>query len=147
MEPISELIQSLDPESEVYIGPDKDAAEIVFIKPHRDRYLLSITDCESREQAEARRDQEIYLRADQGGELPEGTFYHWQIIGLPVRTEQGESLGVVRQIMVTGANDVYLVEEPSGKELLLPAIDQVIRRVDLEEGLIVVRLLPGLRSD
>lgn len=145
VEPISELIQSLVAGSEVFLGPNKESAEIVFLKPHRNRYLVSVDICQSREQAEARREQELYLKPGQAEELPPGTYYHWQIVGLAVETEEGEQLGVIQRILVTGANDVYLIQTSDDEELLLPAIDEVIRQVDLEAGRMVVRLLPGLR--
>ncbi|MGD0781157.1 MAG: ribosome maturation factor RimM [Dehalococcoidales bacterium] len=74
---------------------------------------------------------------------PPGVFYLHQIEGLEVFTEQGENLGRVKEILKTGANDVYVVQGSKG-EILLPAIPQVIREVRLEEGRMVVRLMEGL---
>jgi 16S rRNA processing protein RimM len=147
VEPISDLIQGLQAGSSVFMGPDHEASEIVFIQPHRQRYLLSLTGCESREQAERWRDHEVLLQAGTDVDLPEGTYYHWQIIGLTVETEEGERLGQIQRIIVTGANDVYLVKDDQGDELLLPAIDDVIRQVDLDQDRIIVHLLPGLRQE
>ncbi|MEJ2549349.1 MAG: ribosome maturation factor RimM [Anaerolineales bacterium] len=88
----------------------------------------------------------IYLGAkkDPLAPLPEGEFFHWQIVGLHVITTAGEELGTIEEIMETGANDVYLVRDSTGKEILLPAIESVIQDVDLENERIVVRLIPGL---
>ncbi len=147
VEPISDLIQSLEAGSTVFLGPDKESAEIVFLKPHRNRYLMSLDICQSREEAETRRQQELYLSTAQGTELPPGTYYHWQIVGLRVETEGGEELGVVERILVTGANDVYLIKDADEEELLLPAIEEVILEVDLEAERMVVKLLPGLRPE
>ena len=76
--------------------------------------------------------------------LPEGDYFHYQIIGLRAITEDGEELGEVREILSTGSNDVYLVSDGS-TEILIPAIAEVIRQIDLEAGLMVVRLMEGLR--
>ena len=76
--------------------------------------------------------------------LPEGEYFHFQIIGMRVLTEDGEYLGQVGEILETGSNDVYVVSGQSG-EILIPALADVIREVQVTEGLMVVRLLEGLR--
>ena len=77
--------------------------------------------------------------------LPPDEYYHYQLVGLTVITDQGETLGRVQEILVTGSNDVYVVKSGAGAELLLPAIRQVVQDIDLEAGRILVHLLPGLR--
>ena len=72
-------------------------------------------------------------------------YYHYQLIGLSVSTDEGESLGTIREILVTGSNDVYVVRPESGPEILLPAIAQVVKRIDLASGTMLVHLLNGLR--
>ena len=76
--------------------------------------------------------------------LPEGEYFHFQLLGLRVLTEEGEDLGQVCEILETGSNDVYLVSGGSG-ELLVPALVEVVREVRVSEGLMVVRLPEGLR--
>jgi 16S rRNA processing protein RimM len=73
----------------------------------------------------------------------EGEFYAREVIGLKVRTIDGEELGEVTEILVTGANDVYVVQGPRG-EILLPARVEVIKGIDVEAGVMTVELLPGL---
>ena len=72
----------------------------------------------------------------------QGTYFHWQILGLTVVTDQDEVLGQVTEILTTGANDVYVVR--GDREILLPATDEVVRRIDPAGGKIIVHLLPGL---
>ena len=76
--------------------------------------------------------------------LPEGEYFHYQLVGLRVFTEQGEDLGELKEILETGSNDVYVVSSDSG-ELLIPALAEVIREVLVADGRMVVRLPPGLR--
>ncbi len=73
--------------------------------------------------------------------LPEGTWYHHQIIGLAVRTEEGDELGKLTAIIPTGGVDVYVVGGPGG-ERMIPAAAEFIRRVDPEAGVMVVRVPP-----
>jgi len=82
--------------------------------------------------------------AQDSPELSTGEFFHFQLLGLQVSTEEGEELGTLREIIQTGSNDVYRIEK-DGRELLLPAISQVIRRVDLSAGVMIVKLLKGMR--
>lgn len=75
--------------------------------------------------------------------LPEGEYYWRDLIGLRVVTDAGEALGRIESIFPTGSNDVYVCRG-GRREILLPAIGDVIREIDLEKGVMVVRLLEGL---
>ena len=94
--------------------------------------------------AEGLSSQWLTSPAQDSPELSAGEFFHFQLLGLQVRTEEGEELGRLLEILQTGSNDVYRVEK-NGRELLLPAISQVILRVDLSAGVMVVKLLEGMR--
>ena len=87
----------------------------------------------------------LYAATDPETELPVGEYYHYQLVGLQVVTDQGENLGQVQEVLITGSNDVYVVKSESGSELLLPAISQVIKEIDLTSGRVLVHLLDGLR--
>jgi 16S rRNA processing protein RimM len=86
----------------------------------------------------------VRIDHDQAAPLPEGEFYFWQLVGATVVDEAGTTLGLVDEIIQTGANDVYVLRRPDGGELLLPAIKEVILKVDTERGIITAHLLPGL---
>jgi 16S rRNA processing protein RimM len=90
------------------------------------------------------RNQILYIVLADAVELPEGEFYYHELLGLSVLNETGESLGKVTEIMQTGANDVYVVTNDAGNEILLPAIAEVILDVNLDSKIIKVHLLPGL---
>lgn len=87
----------------------------------------------------------LYAATDPKPELPPGEYYHYQLVGLQVLTDQGENLGQLQEVLVTGSNDVYVVKSESDGELLLPAISQVVKEIDLASGRILVHLLDGLR--
>ena len=104
---------------------------------------LSLVGIETREAAEGLRDQLVEIPRSEAGELPEGQYYHFQIVGLQVIAETGEVLGTVAEVLPTGANDVYLVRG-TGRELLLPAIADIVQSIDLDRGIITIRLVEGL---
>jgi 16S rRNA processing protein RimM len=88
----------------------------------------------------------IRVPIDEAVDLDEDEFFWHQIIGLDVRTESGESLGKVTDILRTGANDVYVAQGPRG-EVLIPAIADVVLKIDVKGGVITVRPLPGMLED
>ena len=77
--------------------------------------------------------------------LPSGSYYYFQIIDIGVWTEGGEYLGEVKEILATGANDVYVVRDKAKREVLVPALESVILEVHLRDKKMVVRLPQGLR--
>jgi 16S rRNA processing protein RimM len=145
--PVSLLIRSLQAGSPVFLGPRRHAARVAECRLHGRRWLLHIDGCDDRDQAEQWRGAEVAVRVDDLGPLPAGEYFYWQILGLQVVTLEGKALGRVEEILETGANDVYIVRAPGRPEILLPAIQSVIREVDLDAGVILVHLIPGLSAD
>lgn len=110
------------------------------VRWQRGSLLLWLWGVESREAAEALRGRLLEVPFTPP---PPERFYHFQVIGLEVWTETGEFLGTVHRILETGSNDIYVVRGPRG-EVLIPAIDTVVREIDPNRGRMVVHLLPGL---
>ncbi|MGC9023149.1 MAG: ribosome maturation factor RimM, partial [Dissulfurimicrobium sp.] len=107
---------------------------------------LGIEGIKDRGQAEGLVGLELFLEKVKLPKLPEGEYYWHEIIGLQVMTFDGGRLGVVSDIIETGANDVYVVKT-SGKDVLIPAIKDVVKEIDLEAGIIKVALISGLLDD
>ena len=84
------------------------------------------------------------VSADDQQPLDDGQYYYHQIIGLDVETTDGQKLGKIKEILSPGANDVWVVERPEKRDLLLPVIDDVIKKVDLDQQLVIVELMEGL---
>ena len=126
----------------VLVGPQRKPYEVKSFRPYQGNWLLHLNGVESRNEAEALHGQEILIETAQRPRQ-EGEFYAREVIGLKVRTIAGEELGEVVEILVTGANDVYVVKGDRG-EILLPARVEVIKNIDVEAGVMTVELLPGL---
>lgn len=107
---------------------------------------LQLEGVETRDQAAALKGQLVQVPEQAAWPLPPGQYYWHQVIGLEAHATSGETLGRVAQILETGSNHVYVVHGPRG-EWLLPATREVIRQVDLEQGLLMVELLPGMEPD
>lgn len=106
--------------------------------------LVKLEAVQDRSQAEALRGEELTVLPEQVEPLPDGIYYHFQILGMQVVTEEGERLGSVGEIIVTGSNDVYVVREQGRRDILIPALPDVILEVDLDAGEMKVSLPDGL---
>lgn len=122
----------------VYVGDSRTLMTISGIREHARGLLVKFRGKETPEDVENLRNALVYVKADELPSLPEGEYYFHQLIGLDVFNEQNEFLGELTEIIETGANDVYLVNTPEGKELLIPAIEDVIKRIDPQNGKIVI---------
>lgn len=126
-----------------------DSPEIVRRYPveklrrHKEVLLLKLGGCDDRNGAEELRGQLVQIPTEEAAPLEEGEYYDFQLIGVKVEAESGESLGQVVEVLKTGANDVYIVRGPWG-EVLLPAVKDVVLRLDIEARQMMVNLLPGL---
>jgi 16S rRNA processing protein RimM len=130
----------------VYLGDEAEAEPYRLEKYrwHKQHVLLSLAGVTTRTQAEQLRGQLVQIPIEEAIPLPEGSYYHYQLLGLQVATAAGEILGVVTEILETGANDVYVVQNRDQAEILLPAIPDVVKAIDLEKGQMIVELLDGL---
>ena len=87
----------------------------------------------------------VKITEDMAIPCEEGEYYIRDLYDMTVVTDDGEELGVITDILFTGANDVYVVKPPKGKDILIPAIKQVILNVDVDNKKMTVKLLEGLR--
>lgn len=120
-------------------------------RPHKGHILVKLTGINDRNQADELRSQWLFIAEQSAAELDEDSFWIHDIIGLSVETTDGHALGVVSDVLSTGANDVYVVRPANsvnrGRDILLPAIQSVIEKVDLDNSLLLVHVPPGLIDD
>jgi 16S rRNA processing protein RimM len=139
----SELIHEMSPGVTVLIGDSRDETVLKSIRPHRGQFILYFEGITNRDRVETLRDTELAISLQDSSPLPEGTYFHWQILGMQVETEDGEHLGKIVNILETGANDVYIISS-GDSEFLIPATEEVVLKVDLEKNRMTVHLLSGL---
>jgi 16S rRNA processing protein RimM len=112
-------------------------------RPHKGAIAIQFQHIDTRNQAEALRGLLLEIPEAEISPLAEGQYYQFQIVGIDVVDAQGNALGRIEEVLQTGANDVYVVRNDEG-ELLVPAIDSVVRHVDIEAGRMVVEPPAGL---
>ncbi len=118
--------------------------EIESVRYQKKQVLLKLKGIDTIEEAEKYREDYLKIKRNKEEKLPEDTYYIVDLIGLDIYTENGELLGKLDDIFSTGSNDVYVVKNSEGKQILLPAISDVIKNIDLEQKKIVVNLIEGL---
>jgi len=127
----------------LFIGDDYKLMTLTSVRPHQAGLLVKFKNVETPEDAGLYRNQWVYVRT-KDVPLPEGQHYQHELLGLKVMDENNNPLGKLVEIMETGANDVYVVRNDSGKEILLPNIPSVILDLDIGRGFLKVHLLEGL---
>lgn len=129
----------------VYLGNEFEASpyRLQSFRWHKQNVLLTLEGVTNRTQAEHLQGQLVQVPLEEAVSLPAGSYYLYQLIGLKVQDATGKVLGTIKDVLETGANDVYVVE-CEGQELLLPAIPDVVKSVDIATGIMVVHLMDGL---
>ncbi|MFZ2089378.1 MAG: ribosome maturation factor RimM [Desulfobaccales bacterium] len=144
---ISGRSADFDPETfvalqEILVGGER--YQVLKAAKGRGHILVRLAGIDSRDQAEPLVGRQVQGEAHRFPELPPGEYYWFQVIGLPVvHAEDGRVLGVLSEIWPTGAHDIYVVRQGK-REVLLPAVEEVIQEIDLKEGCLKVRPPEGL---
>jgi 16S rRNA processing protein RimM len=123
---------------------EESRLEVELAREHRGRLIVKFKTFETRDDAEALRAFAVWMTREQIGPLEPDRWFVQDIVGIAVLTDEGEHLGEIAEVLSMPANDVYVVIGERG-EILLPAIEEVIREVDLEQGTMLVHLIEGLR--
>lgn len=113
-------------------------------RPYKTGLLVKLWGVNGRGAASRLRDAYLTVPSAELPVLEDSTFYHFEIVGMDVVTRAGERLGHVREILETGSNDVYVVQRESTRDLLVPAIADVVLEVDVNAGRMTVDLPEGL---
>jgi 16S rRNA processing protein RimM len=128
----------------VYLGPQRQPFAVQRARLQGRFVLLKLEGLEARDDADHWRNAIVQVPGAERVRLPRGHYFWEEVIGLEVRDEEGTRLGRVRDILQTGANDVYVVDTEPG-ELLVPAIKDVVMRIDPAKGEMTIHLLEGMR--
>ncbi|MBN2549466.1 MAG: 16S rRNA processing protein RimM [Anaerolineales bacterium] len=147
MEVITDFPERLLSGVEVYVGEDHRPIKIRSRRRYADGLLIAFDGYHDPESAGTLRNNLVYVRSIDRPPLPDGEYYHHQLLGLKVVTDDGHDLGILEQILDTGANEVYVVRPPHGREILLPAIESVILAINLKQGQMLIHAIPGLLSE
>ncbi len=124
-------------------GEDIRRLHVENVKFHKNFAVIKFQDVDSVKDAERLGGYFVKIPAEEAVELPEGHYFIHDMLGLQVYTDTDEYLGQLEDILTTGSNDVYIVKQGK-KEIMLPAIYDVVKDIDLDNGRITVHLIEGL---
>ena len=144
--PFVDDISRFDDLKKVYIKKQKvlKELEVEEVKYHKNMVLVKFKGIDKVEEAETLRNSYLEVDRENAIDLQEGEYFIADLLGLDVITDEGNILGKLEDIFNTGSNDIYVVKDELGKQILLPAISEVIKEINLEEKKILVHLLEGL---
>lgn len=133
-----EHIQELN---SIFLDDEEEPRRLRQARVQKGMAILSIQGIRSRDEADRLRGIVVRIAREQASPLEEGEYYHFELIGIEVFTEDGTRVGTLDDIIETGANDVYVVKDDEGNEHLFPALNEVIPEIDLENQRMIVRPL------
>ena len=144
--PFTDNVKRFEELKKVYIVNKKQRLEVEIenVKYHKNMVLLKFKGLEKIEDVEIYKNYYLEIDRKDGKPLEEGEYYIVDLIGLDVYSDEGTHLGKVDDIYNTGSNDIYVVKDELGKQILLPYIDEVVKEINLESHKIIVHLIEGL---
>lgn len=118
--------------------------KITSHRTHKNFNLLTFEGYPNVNDVEPLRDGILKINESQLTDLDEGEFYFHEIIGCTVFTDEGEEVGIIREVLTPGANDVWVVKRSSGKDALIPYIEQIVKEVDIKSQKVIITPMEGL---
>jgi len=125
-------------------GKETIPLEIEHMAFFKNMVILKFKGIDNIDEAAKYKGRDLLVTRENAVPLEEGEFFICDIIGSIVYEENGKEFGVLKDVLQTGANDVFVVEQKDGKEVLLPCIDDCIKEIDLEKKQVVAFIMPGL---
>jgi len=130
----------------ILINGEMRIKKLIKRRYHKNLVMLKLEGVEDVDSAEKLRGGVIVVDRSDALPLDDNEYYISDLIGTAVETDDGRLLGLIKDVLVTGANDVYIVKREGAKDLLIPAISKCILNVDIEKKHMLVHLLEGLES-
>ena len=135
---ITDFPERLKKGKKVFIGESKLPVQIQSVKEHSRGLIFQFEEFNTIDEIEVFKSQYVYVDSQELPKLPEGEYYHHQLIGLQVFDPQGIEIGILQSILETGANDVYLIKNNDQKEILIPALLDLIKKIDIENKIMII---------
>lgn len=147
IKPFTDDITKFSKLKTIYISIKKELKEfkVEQVRFNKNMVFLKLEGIDTVEKAEQYRNFYLKIKRDKNEKLEENSYYIVDILGCKVYTDMQEELGEVIDVFSTGSNDVYVVKDSLNKQILLPAIKDVIKNIDIKNKKITVHLLEGLR--
>lgn len=127
-------------------GKTQTELEIASVKFFKNMVILKFKEYDNINDVEYLRQAKIMVTRDQAVKLRKDEYFIADLLDMKAVSDEGEDLGVIADVLQTGANDVYIIKKEQKKDLLVPAIKDCIKNVDMEQNVMTIHLLPGLQE-
>lgn len=127
-------------------GKEKKVLTIERVKFFKNMVILKFKEYDNINDVEMYRQKELFVTREQAVPLEENEYFIADLIGLKAISDEGEALGEIADVLQTAANDIYVIKKAGVSDLLVPAIKECVKNVDIKGGNIELHLLPGLRE-
>jgi 16S rRNA processing protein RimM len=131
----------------VYVGDQHQEVSIRSKRNHVEGMLIAFEGYETPESVAILRNEWVYVRTRGLPVLAKGEYYRHQIIGLKVVSDDGRIIGKIEDILETGTHDILLTRSETGSEVLIPSIAPFVMEIDLDKGIVLVHMIPGLEPE
>jgi 16S rRNA processing protein RimM len=125
-------------------GKERLMMQIESVKFFKQYVILKFKGYDSINDIEKYKNGKLLVTRDQAVKLAKDEYFIADLIGLQVVTDEGEDFGILKDVLTTGANDVYVVTRPDHTEVLLPAIRECVKDIDIDKGCVLVHIMDGL---
>ncbi|MCP1124755.1 ribosome maturation factor RimM [Bacillus sp. 3103sda1] len=125
-------------------GTEPLVVKVTSHRQHKSFDLLTFEGYNNVNEVEQLKGSLLKVPEEQLGDLAEGEYYYHEIIGCTVVTEDGETIGTIKEILSPGANDVWVIKQPKGQDVLIPYIEEVVLQVNIDEKLVTIQVMEGL---
>lgn len=130
-----------------YVIIDESRFTIENVRYIKNMAILKLQGIEGRTEAESKKDKEVFIRTSDAPPLPEETYYVKDLIGLLAIDEEGQEVGRLNEVVINSAQDIYMIEAiKDGKIFPVPAVDEFIKKIDIQNGKIHIKLIEGLQD-
>ncbi len=144
MKVMTDFPERIQPGEIFFLGADHIPVTVTGIRHHNKGLLIGLDGFNSREAVAELSNKDLFVSVDDRPPLPDGEFYMHELIGMHVISDEGQSLGILAEIIETGANNVFVVRGEDGTEVLLPNTEEVVLEIDVGSKRMRVHLIEGL---
>lgn len=144
MESLSSIPDRLLTLKSAYVAEEKQPVQIASAKEHKGMTLIRLSGYDDINRVLQWKGDYLYVREDEVGELPEGSWYRHELIGLRCVTYDGEMIGEITEVIEAPANDVLVIRKVNGESTMVPFVEAYVGEIDLQARTVVLSLIEGM---
>lgn len=144
LRPLTDFPERFERTQTIYVGEQHTPYRVEQAHMHKQLVLLRLAGISDVDAAERLRGEQVWIPASELTPLQADQFYLHDVVGLRVQHVNGQPLGVVTDVVSTGASELFVIRDPQGKEVLLPVVKSFVKQIDLAQGIVLVDPIPGL---